>query len=76
MVRRKLVTKDELATILTERLHQVTGNGCLVQAAHIIRLKFPHPDGRNWLPRVDGGHCWSALFRVFATAQHEFNLAE
>jgi hypothetical protein len=74
-VQRELVSKDQLTRILTERMQQLPGCAeCYV--THITRLDTPSDDGRNWLARTRGEHCWGALLQVFATAQHEFNLVE
>jgi hypothetical protein len=72
---RRLVSKDELAEILSTRVQQLSGaESCSI--TRILRLARPSEDGRNWLPGIVSARCWQPFLEVFMKAQHEFNLAD
>jgi hypothetical protein len=75
---RLLVSKVELAHILTERIQQLPeGRGFVITPFHIARCRVPRKHGGNWLPRhVMEDVTWLALLRVFSKAEEEFNLEE
>jgi hypothetical protein len=75
---RLLVSKVELAHILTQRIQQFPeGKGSVITPFHIVRCGAPRKDGGNWLLRqiTEDGR-WLALLPVFSKAYEEFNLEE
>jgi hypothetical protein len=75
---RLLVSKVELAHILTQRIQRFPeGKGSVITPFHIVRCRAPRKDGGNWLLRqiTEDGR-WLALLRVFSNAFEEFNLEE